>query len=320
MKRIITSICLLFAMHQVQAQTIPAAFDLSTGNYTLTEWADTNAAGTYPANMMFHTDTAIEAPVFNALNNWTCPYNITSRARINGENSGGISFTNTGNPQNDLCSPGGGGTTTIKKFLGAAVVALNTSNRENIQVTWSGSMLSNFTYGAGANAQTRFYQIQLQYAIGTNGQFTDVIGSVFDCNSDTITYKPSGTTEIIPTATLPASCNNEPLVLVRWLYRKSNTGSNQRPKLAFDDINISSSIFTGLKSTSEFNKSLTIFPNPSSDKIISSNKIITGTVMNAIGSVVLNLNSTIKIDLSNQPSGIYFVRTNKGEVEKIILK
>jgi hypothetical protein len=317
MKRIITSICLLFAMHQVQAQTIPAAFDLSTGNYTLTEWADTNAAGTYPANMAFHTDTVLEAPVFNALNDWTCPYNLIFRARINGENSGGISFTNTGTSQSNTCQSGAA---TPSKFIGAAVVALNTTNRENIQVTWSGSMLSNYTYGAGANAQTRFYQIQLQYAIGTNGQFTDVIGSVFDCNSDTITYKPSGTTEIIPTATLPASCNNEPLVLVRWLYRKSNSGSNQRPKLAFDDINISSSIFTGLKNASDLNKSLTIFPNPSSDKIITSNKIITGTVMNAIGSVVLNLNSTIKIDLSNQPSGIYFVRTNKGEVEKIILK
>jgi hypothetical protein len=304
-------------MHQVQAQTIPAAFDLSTGNYTLTEWADTNAAGTYPANMAFHTDTVLEAPVFNALNDWTCPYNLIFRARINGENSGGISFTNTGTSQSNTCQSGAA---TPSKFIGAAVVALNTTNRENIQVTWSGSMLSNYTYGAGANAQTRFYQIQLQYAIGTNGQFTDVIGSVFDCNSDTITYKPSGTTEIIPTATLPASCNNEPLVLVRWLYRKSNSGSNQRPKLAFDDINISSSIFTGLKNASDLNKSLTIFPNPSSDKIITSNKIITGTVMNAIGSVVLNLNSTIKIDLSNQPSGIYFVRTNKGEVEKIILK
>jgi hypothetical protein len=318
MKKIFTSLSLFVAFFQMQAQTNPAPFDLSTGNYTFTEWADTSAAGTYPPNMMFHTDTVIEAPVFNALNDWTCPYNLSSRARINGENSGGISFTNTGNAQSDLCSTGG--TTTIKKFLGAAVVALNTLNRENIQVSWTGSMLSNFTYGSGTNTQTRFYQIQLQYAVGANSAFIDVPGSVFNCNSDSITYKPANTTEIIPTVTLPTACNNEPLVFVRWLYRKSNNGSNQRPKLAFDDVNITSSIFTGLKNISESNKNFNIYPNPSVDHVLNISKPVTANIYNTIGSLVSSINNSNKIDLSNCPSGVYFVRTNKGEVEKIILK
>jgi hypothetical protein len=318
MKNILGILGFSLLVGSAMAQTIPTAFDLSTGDYTFTEWADTSSAGTYPANMIFHTDSIIEAPIFNAISDWTCPYNLTARARINGENLGGVSFTNTGNPQSDLCTGAGG--TTLSKYCGAAVVALNTTNRENIQVTWSGSMLSSFIYGNGTNAQTRFYQIQLQYAIGANGQFTDVPGSVFDCNSDSVTYKAQNTTEIVPTATLPFACNNEPVVLVRWLYRKSNSGSNQRPKLAFDDVNITSSIFTGVKSVSESSKNLNVFPNPSSDRILTSNKSISGTVLNALGSVVSTFNTTTKIDLSNQPVGVYFLKTNKGEVEKIILR
>ena len=204
--------------------------------------------------------------------------------------------------------------------MGAAVVAVNTLNRENIQVSWSGSMLSNFTYGTGTNAQTRFYQIQLQYAVGDTSQFTDVPGSVFDCNSDSVTYKLANTTEIIPAVSLPVECNNQPLVLLRWMYRKSNSGSNQRPKLAFDDITVTSSIYTGVTNKAESIHSLNVFPNPSVDHQLTINKLVTAQVYNTIGSLVYSMQNSNKVDLSNQPAGVYFIKTNKGEVEKIILK
>jgi hypothetical protein len=43
-------------------------------------------------------------------------------------------------------------------------------------------------------------------------------------------------------------------------------------------------------------------------------------VYNSIGSLVYSMQNSNKVDLSNQPAGVYFIKTNKGEVEKIILK
>jgi hypothetical protein len=54
MKKIFTILSIGFISLVAQAQTNPAPFDMSTGNYSFTQWDNTSAAGTYPANMVFH--------------------------------------------------------------------------------------------------------------------------------------------------------------------------------------------------------------------------------------------------------------------------
>lgn len=323
MKRVFTSLCLLLVMHQMQAQTIPAPFDLSTGNYTLTEWADTNAAGTYPPNMVFHiTSNSSDTLGFNATGNWICAYNLSARSRIMGRNLDGIGFRRAGNSWDDNCS----NATSVQRHPGAAVLSLNSAGRENIQVSWLGKMFGGVS-GSGiadlafdSASQNRVYGIKLQYRTDTTLSFVDVPGAGFYSSLDSInTYKLIGQIDTIPTVTLPFECNNQPMLQVRWVYYRMSGSAGQRLELAIDDINITSSIFTGIKNNIA-TKDLSIYPNPSVDRVLNINKNITANVYNTIGSLILYVSNSNKIDLSNQPSGIYFVRTNKGEVEKIILK
>ncbi len=228
----------------VSAQTNPAAFNLSTGTYSFTQWDSTSAAGTYPAHMIFHIDTVREGAVFSARGNYTCGYNLTARARINGRNNRGVSFLQTSNPLSDLCTSTG--TTTIKKFMGAAVLSLNTLGRQNIQIGWTGRMLSNLVFidtgTVGVNAQTRFYSLRLQYRPDTLSAWVDVPGATaFLSNSNPTTYKPQGTVEVIPSVTLPSVCNNKAMAQVRWLYALSAGQNGSRPELALDDITVTSS-------------------------------------------------------------------------------
>jgi hypothetical protein len=217
------------------SQSNPPAYNLNSGAYTFTEWDSLNPAGTYPNNMVFHCTQTLEGTTFTPNRNYACPYNLTSRARITGQRTNGVSFINTGNSLTIDCSSTGAAQ---PKYMGAAVVALNTLGQELVQVSWKGRMFSNFTYSAN---QSRFYSIKLQYRSDSISSFIDVPGAVvFSSNASASSYKPNGTAETLPQVTLPANCNNNAYVQLRWLYYQDLTGAGQRPELGIDDINISS--------------------------------------------------------------------------------
>lgn len=196
------------------AGTLPATYTLCAGPYIFNEWAATEPAGTYPANMMFHRFNA-QDPSLTASDtaNYTGAYNATSGTRINGLGIDGIAFTNTGTAGN----------------LGAAVVGLNTSGRSNILV--------DFTCGTLAQAdQNRVYNIRLQYRIG-NGAWTNVPGPVEYTSSG----QTAGHTQTFTGVQLPAACDNQSEVYLRWFYYQASGSSGSRPRLKLDDITISSS-------------------------------------------------------------------------------
>lgn len=237
MKKIYTFILAFTTLSVAFAQTNPAAFDLGGGNYLFNSWPATSLSGTYPANMIFHCDSVREGQVFNAVFNYTCAYNQTARARVNGKGGDGFSFLNTQDPLSDNCTTSG--TTTQRKFMGAAVLALSTLSRENIQVSWTGRMLSNTTYGSGNGESTRKYRLKLQYRTDTTTNFLDVPGALeFLSNATDTTFKEQGTFENIPAVTLPAVCNNKPYIQVRWLYYLPEIGTGTRPELGVDEINV----------------------------------------------------------------------------------
>lgn len=201
-------------IQQMLAQTLPSTFDLSTGSYTFTNWLASSAAGTYPANMYFHrTSTQDPGLTVEMTTDYTSAYNLTSGTRINGLDDDGFSFINTGTSGN----------------LGAAVLGLNASGRINIQVSWTGGTVTQ-TDGS------RVYAIRLQYRIGA-GSWIDVPGP--------IEYNSSGqvnghSTNFGPTM-LPAECNNQPALYLRWKYYSVPGGSGTRPRLRVDDITVASS-------------------------------------------------------------------------------
>jgi hypothetical protein len=195
----------------LKAQTDPALYNGWPANYTFTSWDAAEAAGTYPANMRFwRTGTQDPSIVATANADYTTAYNGASGTRINGLGADGISFVNTGTAGN----------------LGMAVVGLNLSGRNNVQVSWTGGTVA---------AQPREYKIRLQYRIGA-GAWTDVPGPVEYSSNAT-----SGHSQAFGPTTLPAAVDNQSAVYVRWFYFYSGPTTGTRPQLRLDDITISSS-------------------------------------------------------------------------------
>lgn len=228
------------------AQSNPSPYLLSSGNWTLSGWASNVPSGSYPgngstgldnttgvvsgitsANMAFHwfNSEQTSLPTGNANTNYACPYNLTARPRINGLGTNGFSFINTGNSQFDDCISGAASS----KFTGAAVLALNTTGMQNIQVSWTGGTVT----VSDGTPTPRVYTIQLQYRVGVSGSFTNLSSSY---STGTV-----GSSSAIPAVTLPAACENASVVHLRWVYYLSNAGSGTRPQMRVDEILVSGS-------------------------------------------------------------------------------
>ena len=233
MKKLIFVLSILLSITSLhtQAQTNPVAFDLSGGNFTFSEWNATNAAGSFPPNMAFHTTTDPSAGSFNILvpgvGDWDCAYNLTSRSRFLGLDNDGIAMISTGNGQFSDCDADAANTD--GRYAGAVVAALNTTGRENITIS--------FTLGLVAEgASGRQFNIRLQYRIGTSGNFTDVPGPV----EYTSQGNTAGHSQTFSNVVLPAACNNEAVVQVRWIYFQTVDASGSRPQMRVDDVLITS--------------------------------------------------------------------------------
>ena len=214
MSKLVTILSLIFlTAFPSLAQTNPALFDLSSGPYSFTAWPSTSAAGTYPANMYFHLSGTQDPVLTTAMTgNYTGSYGLSSGTRISGQNANGFSFVNTG----------------ASGFLGAAVLGLNATGRQDIKVS--------FTAGTVAlgTPTSRIYKIRLQYRIGTTGTWTDVPGPV--------EYSPgtAGSSQTFGPTTLPSECNNQASLFIRWKYY-FDSGSGGRPELRMDEISVTSS-------------------------------------------------------------------------------
>jgi hypothetical protein len=194
---------------------MPAPHDLRTGPYVFTAWDPTQPAGSYPPNMIFTMGTNADPDLAMEFTNWwTLPYDRASRSRINGLGNDGLAFLNTSDPQTD-----GGG------YLGAVVLALQTSGQTNVEVQ--------FTAGTVA-ANPRRYAWRLQYRLGETSPFLDVPGSA----GAPVEYLSGGTGDsvVLGPWTLPQPAANVPLLHLRWKYYYVAGTSGARSQLRLDDI------------------------------------------------------------------------------------
>jgi hypothetical protein len=198
----------------------PAPHSLGqAGPYLLEEWDPAQPAGSYPPHMIFYQttqrDPGLEVEMDSA---WTLPYDLTSRSRIIGLGADGFAFVNTANAQE---AEGAG-------FLGAALLALDTSGQETIRVSWTaGTVLPN----------SRIYGIRLQFRVGDSGPFEDVLDAV----GNPVEYArntQAGHSERLSPATLPPSANDQPLVELRWKYYYISGESGPRAHLRLDGIQV----------------------------------------------------------------------------------
>jgi hypothetical protein len=202
--------------------------DLATGPYQFSHWSDAAAAGTYPSNMVFLqiTNSAGDPGLTDEMDSaWTLPYNLTSRSRVNGLGAGGFAFLNTGSPQLEA----GAG------YLGAAVLALKSVGRENINVSWTGGTVA---------VNPRVYALRLQYRVGSQGPYADVL----DPNGVPVEYLAgaiAGHAQAFGPVPLPAAANNQPYLEVRWKYYYVSGTSGARSQLRVADVAVTSSALHG---------------------------------------------------------------------------
>jgi hypothetical protein len=239
MKKLLTktSLILLFAVAfgiSSYAQTNPTPYDLSTGDYTLSQWSSTNLAGTYPTGMMFHANSTSDPGITAAFNkDWTAAYNLTSASRFEGRNADGIGFVNTGS------------TNSGQGWVGEVVLALKTTNRTQIKVSWTGGFVDI------VGTSSRQYAIRMQYRIGSTGSWNDI----YDANNNLVEYQNTdyltmGSSALASAVSftnilLPSSLENQSLVQIRWVYYQKVSGGGNRPRYRLDDITVASQSLIG---------------------------------------------------------------------------
>lgn len=304
-------VSLLLAVNAFAQTTItaPAEFDLAGGSYTFTQWNDTAAFGTYPPNMVFWTHATTDptsATIFKE--NYKCLYNLSSRSRINGEGTDGISMVNTGNAQYEAVCDGSNPTSTVNELVNgrsaAIVLALKTLGRKNIQVSWTGRTIQK---------NSRVYQLKMQYKLGNtdlNNGWTDVAGGAYTSGND-------GTSQTFNN-TLPADANEQSVVLVRWIYIFVS-GTSNRAQLGLDDITVSSVANSALAVSEVKNSTKTqVYPNPvNAGEILFFGKSTNFEIFSINGQVVKSGKGS-SLSTSGLSKGTYVVKTSEGTQKLIV--
>lgn len=114
-------------------------------------------------------------------------------------------------------------------------LAINTSGDTNIVVQYEIMTIRN-PYDGSSN--TRINGIELQYRIGTSGNFKSVNSRVYINNtSKQLNSSTSGQNRLTFSVTLPDECNNRETVHIRWISRNIS-GSGLMPSFAIDNVDI----------------------------------------------------------------------------------
>lgn len=223
MRRVYLILFLLISTSFLFAQTNPAAHNLGTSNFTFTGFGD-GATTTYPTSMQGWsfgaepTSSTVASPSADRV--LVASSTSITTGSIRNEVGNGISLLNSGTNN-----------------IGAIVVAVNTTGRENIKVTWTAQQLNS----GGSGATDRINGLQLQYRVGTSGDFTTISSTEY-LTTNTTSQNPE---ETFTNIELPSAADNQAVVQVRWIYYISSGSANARDRIRLDDITISSDEIAG---------------------------------------------------------------------------
>ena len=120
------------------------------------------------------------------------------------------------------------------------VLSVNTTNAIDVEVSYQvGTVRDPFN----GTTNTRIGSVTLQYRVGVSGAFTSLVDVSYQ-NPGQLQTGSGVTTPLSPTTkslTLPASCNNKPVVQLRWVYRDVS-GSGERPGFSIDNISVATGV------------------------------------------------------------------------------
>ena len=216
MRKISTLIASLFFVIISVAQTNPAAQSLP---YSQNFSSLTAAVTTYPAGWQGWTVSTVPGSVFN-----------TAAPTADRPLATGTASSTAGNVYNYVEKIGFLNTGSLDLSI---VLALNTTAQSGIQVAYDVMTIRN-PYDGSTN--TRINEVTLQYRVGTSGAFITLTGLEYQNNTTlqttAVTTPQNSQSRSI---TLPAECNNQPVVQVRWISRQVS-GAGSRPSFALDNI------------------------------------------------------------------------------------
>ncbi|MGQ9806442.1 MAG: hypothetical protein ACUVRP_10265 [Chlorobiales bacterium] len=179
-----------------------------------------HSATTYPAGWQGHTIANAPGATYNT-GGPTADRNLTASS---------TAATTSGNVHNYDGKLG---------FLNSAALdltltlALNTTGFQNVVVQYDIMTIRN-PYNGLSN--TRINEVSLQYRVGTSGTWTTVSGQEYQNNTTEQTGAVTTPQNLeTKSVTLPAACDNQPVVQVRWASRQVS-GGGARPSFALDNI------------------------------------------------------------------------------------
>jgi hypothetical protein len=288
--------------HNFRVLIYPQAHSLADSDFVFEAWDADHPEHVYPPHMLFLqsevSDPDMEAELlfpyhivpadYHADDYETIgfPYNNTGFTRINGLGVDGISFINTGRSHD----------------LGGALVAVNTTGQDNIMIQWKGGTLKR---------NERLYAIGLQYRVGVEGPFHDL---VYQNQSFQYMAGNDGDELIMGPIKIPDSARKKEYVQFLWRYHHVEGNTGQRSQLRLDDVFVGYIEIddTGLWSDGS-SADIALFPNPASHKInIHSSLLIREVeVLDIQGKAHLRvrpMSLETSIDVASLQNGIYFVR------------
>lgn len=117
-------------------------------------------------------------------------------------------------------------------------LAFSTTGQTAVQIQYDAMTIRN-PYGlAGSPVSSRINELILQYRVGTTAAFTSIPETVY---SNTIDQQITAVTtaQNLKTIkiTLPADCDNQPVIQIRWISRQ-DSGAGSRPSFAIDNIKV----------------------------------------------------------------------------------
>jgi endonuclease/exonuclease/phosphatase family metal-dependent hydrolase len=213
---------------QLFSQTAPAPQALP---YTQNFDALTHISTTYPDGFKGWTASILPGSTYT-----TSGTLVADRALIASSNA----FTNSGNFHNYNGKIGFLNNGSLDLTIG---FAFDATNQKAIQVQYDAMTIRNpYGTGSGTSASDRINEMILQYRVGTTAAFTSLLQTAYVNNNVTqVTAVTDPQNLQTIKVTLPAECDNQPVVQIRWIS-KQNTGGGSRPSFAIDNIDIRSDV------------------------------------------------------------------------------
>jgi len=203
---------------------LPKAFTVNEDEQFLFDfWSPNEEPGSFPSNMAFVFMDEMEPGLDAGIAGFTSgAYNLESRTRINGEDEMGFCFINTGNETGNPGFPG------IR--LGGALLGLETRDIDELYVSFTGWTKT---------PNSREYHLRLQYRVGDEGPFMDVLNP----DGSPVEYQRNeteGHSETIGPVRLPSFLGGKPYVQLLWRYYHTGVtfdeNSGARSQMCIADI------------------------------------------------------------------------------------